>query len=646
MSKFKEDSAEFDFYSAFVKNMAYPIQINRMIYNDKGEAIDYHILNVNQAAEKQMGMKRKDIVGRKIKDILPNAKLEWLTRYDEAIKYGKSFSVDIYCRISKQNYCALVVPLDNKDKFGIMYQKITDCKRVKKALKESESKYRQLFDTTNDGFLRTDIRGYITEVDKGIDKMLGYSKENLIGKFWECIIDDEWLEKNHKELKRVKLKSPNRRNVKFKKRDGSSGWSKISYSLEKDELGNHIGVLVAVTDITKQKLAEEKLIKSEHKALALIDELKKADKNKNEYISLLSHELRNPLSSIMTSIEVLEKILLEDKRCIKAIEIAKRQGNQLTNLVDDLLDVTRITQNKVSLKKEIIELNQLIENAAEDYRQQFVDKKIKLEVYQSAPLYIEADPYRLTQVVSNLLHNAAKFTNENDLVTVTVSHNSDNSEAIILFQDTGSGISSDNLDNLFVPFIQVDKALDRSNGGLGLGLSIVKGMVELHGGTIEAYSEGIGKGSTFSIKLPILNGAIVKAEDCEHSKDRLNKALKILLIEDNKALAEITSELLKLLGYEVSVVYKGIDGIKKAIEERPDAIISDIGLPDMSGHEVAMEIRKIPELKRIILIAMSGYGQAEDIRLSKEAGFDQHLGKPVDIDTLVEVLEDLYIKKM
>lgn len=218
---------------------------------------------------------------------------------------------------------------------------------------------------------------------------------------------------------------------------------------------------------------------------------------------MLSHELRNPLASIMMGLELLEKAPSGGKQSSMALGVAKRQGKQLTSLVDDLLDVTRITQGKVALKKETVEINDLIDKAVQDYRSQFIDKNVKLEVQLTTPLYIEADPSRITQVIGNLLHNASKFTSSNDSVTVSVSHETISSEVLITVLDTGRGIASNNLENLFEPFMQVDKTLDRSLGGLGLGLAIVKGMVELHGGRVEAFSEGIGKGAKFTIRLPL-----------------------------------------------------------------------------------------------------------------------------------------------
>lgn len=287
-------------------------------------------------------------------------------------------------------------------------------------------------------------------------------------------------------------------------------WTQNRGKIVYNEHGEAIKVYAATLDITERKQMEEELRESERIALDLVEKLRIADKNKNAFINMLSHELRNPLASIMMSLCLMERISSGEKREARALEIAKRQGIQLTNLVDDLLDITRITQNKIILKKDTVEINNLIDMAVQDYRSQFIDKNVKLEVQLTTPLYIEADPSRITQVVGNLLHNAAKFTNSNDLVTVTVSHEIKSNQVLITVHDTGRGIAPEFLGNIFEPFIQVDKSLDRSLGGLGLGLAIVKGMVELHNGKVQVFSEGIGKGAKFTIWLPLSEEQMMK----------------------------------------------------------------------------------------------------------------------------------------
>lgn len=406
---------------------------------------------------------------------------------------------------------------------------------------------------------------------------------------------------------------------------------------------------LSIVQVLMRKRAEKEreqllsqVVEEHERALDLVEKLSQADQNKNAFINMLSHELRNPLASIMMSLDLLDavphKVTSDEKIASMALGIARRQGKQLTRLVDDLLDVTRITQNKIALRKEKAELNEIVKKAIQDYQLQFAENIVRLEVKLAPPLYLEVDPTRLTQVIGNLLDNAAKFTSSSDLVTVTVSQDTHTSEAVITVQDTGRGIAPECLEHMFEPFVQVDKTLDRSNGGLGLGLSIVKGMVELHGGSVKAFSEGIDKGAKFTIRLPLPKENTGEPERGEEVDLLSNESLSILMIEDNKDLARVMCELIAFIGHKAAAAHNGIEGIAKARELRPDVVICDIGLPRMSGYEVAQRIRKDTELKDTFLIALSGYAQPEDVERSKEAGFDRHLGKPVSIEMLQQAL--------
>lgn len=642
MSTFKPDILESNLCHMFFENAQNPIQINQMIYNEKGEPVDYWILDINPAVEKHFGMERKDIVGRKVKDIFPDSEPEWFARYDEAIKTGKSISFEMYGRAFDQYFRMLVIPLGEQNRFGIMYQDITELHNKNLALKESEAKYQRLFETSNDGYSLTDKDGYIIDANNGFSNILGYYKEDVIGRLWPEFVDDEYLDKTYSEWEFRRSGKSGRYQVKLKRKDKSSIWALISASPIIDEKGEYTGTLVAYKDINEQKTAEEKLIKSEQNALALVARLEEANKNMTHFISVLSHELRNPMAVIKLNLE-LQKMASNKEECaIKTFENIERQTEYLNHMINDLLEVTRITNKKIVLKKEQVDLNLLAADVLKDYQEPYEEKEIWLELINSPnPIIIEADSVRMNQIISNLLNNAAKFTPKGGKVTVSINIDEINKQAIICVQDDGEGISPEFLPDLFEPFAQADRTIDRKHGGLGLGLAIVKGMVVLHDGSVEVFSEGTGKGTKFTVRLPLSENNIVKQEFRYKAEEYLNKSLRILVIEDNKSLADITCELLEFLGHKATAVYTGTEGVSRASEIRPDIIISDIGLPDMSGHEVAAEIRKLTEFKDTIMIAMSGYAQTEDIMRSKEAGFDRHLCKPVSIDTLTRVLDEL-----
>lgn len=396
-------------------------------------------------------------------------------------------------------------------------------------------------------------------------------------------------------------------------------------------------VLEMALDITQRKQAEKGLRESEYRATELVRELEEADKNKNHYISVLSHELRNPLAAISVGLSVLE-VSGDEQQIESAKEIMKRQVNQLCKLVDDLLDLTRITQNRIKLRKEIILLNEIVRDAVKDIKPEFAKKGVKIwEKELDRAIILSADPIRISQCVGNLLRNALKFTPEKGNVWVSLKQ--EKGEAVLSVEDDGIGINPEILAELFTPFTQADASLDRyDNNGLGLGLSIVKGNIEMHGGSVSAASDGLGKGASFTIRLPV--STEIDEMQRHAAVPKAGRAIRILFIEDNKDLAELLSSAVSMLGHEVYAAYDGLEGIAKARDMQPDVIFCDIGLPGKSGYKVAKTIREDGKLKSTYLVALTGYASEYDIEHAKESGFDRHLAKPVNAGDIEIVLSE------
>ena len=391
----------------------------------------------------------------------------------------------------------------------------------------------------------------------------------------------------------------------------------------------------------KDFLAEKALQQSEQRALALVEDLKKIDYQKNQFINSLSHELRNPLASMMMSLSLIKLADPASAQVVRALEIFERQTIQLSRLVDDLMEVTRITQNKIKLKIDLVELNSLVLRTVKDYKQMFVEKGISLEVNNnSQPVYVLADSTRLIQIIENLLYNALKFTNVGGEVQVMVSKDEGQGEAILKVNDNGIGIDQELLKDLFLPFVQADISLDHSSGGVGLGLAIVKGIVDLHGGKVTAKSDGLGKGAQFIIQLPLEVNQEPQNSFKQEKDGKKSGKRRILVIDDIPDVAEIMCSLLRYLGNEVVSAPDGIKGLARAKEFQPDVIFCDIGLPGVDGYEVARNLRRDERLQDVYLIAISGYAQPEDIERSKEAGFNRHVAKPVDLAKLEQILEE------
>ncbi|MGE5422369.1 MAG: PAS domain-containing protein [Ignavibacteriales bacterium] len=392
--------------------------------------------------------------------------------------------------------------------------------------------------------------------------------------------------------------------------------------------------------------AEIALIESKEKALALVEKLKQSDQNKDEFIRILSHELRNPLASITMGLSLLDHLPPEGEKAKQTRDTMKRQTDQLTRLVDDLLEVTRITQNKIVLKKELLELNELVRLAVEDYQVQLADKDIILEAeLADMPLYLKADPARVTQIMGNLIHNAAKFTHPGGKATVSVAKDGVKGEAVIQVRDNGMGIQPQILPDLFQAFVQAENTLDRSHGGLGLGLPIVKGLVELHGGSVAVSSEGLGKGAEFTIRLPLAADVDSLGKKDIGPSIEFSRPLRILVIDDMLDVAKILGSLLRYLGHEVVAAFTGLEGVAKAKLFQPEVVFCDIGLPGLNGYEVAKIFNSDDSLKDIHMIALSGYVQRDDVERSLAAGFDRHLAKPIDLATLRQILAEVSLAK-
>jgi two-component system CheB/CheR fusion protein len=312
-------------------------------------------------------------------------------------------------------------------------------------------------------------------------------------------------------------------------------------------------------------------------------------------------------------------------------------------LVEDLLDVTRVTRGKIELQPEVLDLNQVAQRTVLDHRGAFVEAEVELEMRAaSAEVWVNGDRTRLSQVIGNLLHNAVKFTPRGGKTTVSVEADLARKRAIVCVQDTGRGIEPELLPRLFEAFSQADASLDRTMGGLGLGLSVVKGLIEMHGGTVRGESEGPGHGATFTIELPLEGNGPATRQPPRGETQEQNR--RILVIDDNPDSVISLRMLLKARGHEVEVAYSGPEGLTKARADHPDVVICDIGLPGMDGYELARQMRADPELSHIALVAFSGYAGPKDIAKAKEAGFDAHMAKPLTLETLQSALRVLSIR--
>jgi CheY-like chemotaxis protein/nitrogen-specific signal transduction histidine kinase len=381
-------------------------------------------------------------------------------------------------------------------------------------------------------------------------------------------------------------------------------------------------------DITEDRRAAEALRASEAA-------LKEADRRRNDFLAVLSHELRNPLAPIRNSLFLLDRTAPGSEQARRAKAVIDRQVEQLSRLIDDLLDVTRITRGKIRIQRLCFDLAELVRRTAEDHQSIFVGDGLEFQItVGEQPLMVNGDPARIAQAIGNLLCNAAKFTPAGGQVHLALTAEGD--LAIIRVRDTGIGISSAVLPRLFHPFEQADSTLDRNLGGLGLGLALVKGLVELHGGNVEAYSNGVHQGTEVIIRLPLENATTTSTMDGHTTHVRTRR--RVLVIEDNVDAAETLREALEIGQHIVEVACNGPEGLAKARAFKPDVVVCDIGLPGMDGYQVARAFRADETLRTIHLVALTGYALPEDVVKAQEAGFNQHLAKPPSLEKLATII--------
>jgi two-component system CheB/CheR fusion protein len=410
--------------------------------------------------------------------------------------------------------------------------------------------------------------------------------------------------------------------------DGSLHWIAAKGRVVFDPEKRAVRMLGTASEITERRHLEEEL---RQRAQALAD----ADRHKDEFLAMLAHELRNPLAPLSTSLHLIRSASGGRERFF---EIAERQVQHLVRLVDDLLDVSRISRGMIELRKEPLWLADVVHHAVELTQPAIASRNHRLTVsLPSEPVRLEADPVRLAQVIANLLSNAAKYTLAEGSIWLTAETVAN--QLTLRVRDSGVGLAPELIPKIFDLFVQGDTSIDRARGGLGIGLTLVRGLVELHGGQVEARSAGVGKGSEFIVHLPTMATRLqAPLKPGADDRNQPQRPLRILIVEDNRDAAESLATMLKLWGHEVTTSHDGIAAVRAAQAAVPEVVISDLGLPGMDGYELARALRQQPAFGQVVFVALSGYGRDEDRQRSLDAGFDHHHVKPLDIGWLFDLL--------
>lgn len=497
-----------------------------------------------------------------------------------------------------------------------------------------EERLDALLATAPDGIMIADADGKMVLINDQVERMVGYRRDELLGQTVELLVPERFRA-THVGQRRAFMADPHMRpmgagrDLSVLTRDSRELPVEISLSPLQTEDG--LLIVSIIRDVSERRRLEAELKQRN-------DELTDTDRRKDEFLAVLSHELRNPLAPIQSAVEVLRTTESKEPDVHWARDVINRQVDQMARLIEDLLDVSRINQGKIRLHRERVPLSAMVASAVETVRPLVEGRGHVLDI-QLPPDDVElvCDPIRVAQVIANLLNNAAKYTDECGRIRVTA--RVDGREVELRVKDTGIGIPREFLPRIFETFSQADRSLERARGGLGIGLTLVKTLVELHGGHVVATSEGPGKGAEFIVRLPTAGGPAAPSSRAEEpSKPEGAPRRRVLVADDNVDFAESVARLLKRRGFEVTVVHTGAQAIEKARALSPEIALLDIGLPGISGYDVATELRSVPGLSDLLLVAVSGYGREEDRSRSRESGFDEHLTKPIQIEALLEVL--------
>jgi PAS domain S-box-containing protein len=479
-----------------------------------------------------------------------------------------------------------------------------------------------------------DSGGLLLCWNPGAERLFGYRADEVVGQHFSRFFSPEDVRNGQPEheIKSARLDGRADSIRWHVRKDGTRFWCKSAVTPMLDANKQLTGFARVMHDLTESQTQEAQKKRA--------DELSQANRSREEFMALLAHELRNPLSPILNALNVLRQLRTDDPIVQQSANIIDRQVGQMVRLVDDLLDVGRITKGKLQLSLEPVELRVAINRAAESARPFLDARKHQFSLMlPTEPLWVRADQVRLEQIAANLLNNAAKYTDPGGLIWMTVSREAGN--AVIRVRDSGIGISREMLPHVFELFTQVDSSLNRSHGGLGIGLALVSALVEMHGGTVRASSAGAGKGSEFKVTLPALPDPAGREPKSTFAPGKpTGHILRVLIAEDNVDSGDSLGLLLRLYGHEVLVTRTGPAALDAAPAFRPDLVLVDIGLPGLDGYEVARQLRENPEMKGVVLCSLSGYTPSEaEQQRPEQSLFNHRFVKPVSLEMLVALLK-------
>jgi len=517
-------------------------------------------------------------------------------------------------------YLLRILPYRTKSKVDGVVVTLIAISRLKKTEQELR-RVSKVFMDGADPIIVEDLSGRIVDLNREAERVYGWTRAELLGKSISVLVPPELEDQMH-QLRDQCRADDSVRNVESvrRNRDGKDSPVLITLSLLSDDSGRPSAMASISKDITRLKAAEQ--------------EAREAASRRDQFLAMLSHELRNPLGALLNATQLFRRADGQGDACQRACSVIERQAKHMARLLDDLLDVARVTQRKIHIRSEVVDLRAIADEAVHVVGPLLQKRNHELTVVSlDQPLYVEGDPARLLQVLENLLTNAAKYTPPGGKIQLSMCE--EHGEAVVRFRDNGVGIEPEMQQRIFELFFQGPKTLERFDGGMGIGLTMVQEIIQLHGGCLSVHSDGLETGSEFEVRLPLTSK---RPEEAEAAPAAPDTNLRVLIVEDNADSRELLHSLLTMDGYQVSAAPDGVQGYEAIVEERPDVALIDVGLPGIDGYEVARRVRCQLSDRSIRLVALTGYGRSEDRAAVSAAGFDDHLVKPVDPADLARAL--------
>ncbi|MBE7367725.1 PAS domain-containing hybrid sensor histidine kinase/response regulator [Ramlibacter pallidus] len=588
----------------------------------------------NTGAQKLKGYTREEILGQHFSIFYPEAAVAtgWPEEELRLARQRGRFE-DEGWRVRKDGtrfwanvvITALYGPMGELTGFAKITRDLTERREHEEELRISEERLRLLVNSVRDyAIFMLSPEGIVGSWNVGAASIKGYEASEIIGRHFSAFYtpEDQQSGKPARALATARDRGHFEDEAWRVRKDGSLFWANVVITAVRDPKGELRGYAKVTRDMSERRRLEE---------------LERSSRRMNEFLAMLAHELRNPLAPIRNAVTIMQLENLASPVLRNCRDVIDRQLTHVTRLVDDLLDVGRLTTGKIKLRKELLRLSEVVARAIETVRPLVAARRHGLELHQPAdPVFVQGDPTRLAQVLQNLLVNAAKFTAEDGRIQVRVAQN--DGFAYVAVEDNGRGLTPEQLQNVFQLFVQAESpSAAGAESGLGIGLTLARSLAEMHGGSLDATSPGLGQGSTFTVRLPVAAGAAEVDEPAE--AEVAPGALRVLVVDDNRDAADSASDVLRLLGNAVETAYDGPSGVEAAARFRPDMVFLDLAMPGLDGYETRKRFTAAG-LQHCYFVAMTGFGNADDKRRTREAGFDAHLTKPVELELLVKLLNE------